>query len=112
MTQKQLAWAEQIKSDAIRNCELLIDGNTARYAETGHPVYSSAVSAAKVMRALLIATFSAHDAAWIIDHRKKLADWQMIVDRWAELLQTGKITVKQLAANNGLPDYEEDPDAR
>lgn len=109
-TEKQVAWAQDIHDKALENIEANIERNAKMYAECGqHPAYAANIKAYKIMRAVLAAIFAAHDdAEYIINHRAILTNFGTTVDRWAELIRTGKKTAEQIAAQNGIKDYKED----
>lgn len=108
-TEKQIAWAQDIKREALEKIEKNIALNAERYEEYDHHrLYAANIEAHKIMRAVLNAIFSVHDdAEYIIDHRAILTNYSTTVDRWAELILTGKKTAAQIAAQNGIKDYKE-----
>lgn len=109
-TEKQIAWALDIMNNARENVEANIERNEQMHKEYDqHPAYAANVQAYKIMRAVLAAIFAAHDdAEYIINHRAILTNFGATVDRWSELIRTGKKTAEQIAAQNGIKDYKED----
>ena len=106
-TEKQIAWAENIKNEAVETCRKNIEINEQRVAETAHPMYNANIAAYKVMLAVLEKMFEINaqqDAGWWIDHREKIssAAINQIVSRWAEMIRSGRMTAEQLAAKNGV----------
>lgn len=104
-TAKQIAWAEQIKDEALRNCQNMINLDHQRATEYADRNSESNEAAAKIMYRILTVIFSKHDdAAWIIDHRGALSmsGWNGQVSRWAEMIRRGEKTAEQIAQQNGL----------
>lgn len=108
-TEKQIAWAEGIKTAAINNINHNIDLSMARYEEYDHhPNYLATAEAFRVMAAVLAKVFAEHDdAEYIIDRRDMLAFASLCrtVDKWADLILSGKKTAAEIAAQNGIKDY-------
>lgn len=105
-TARQIEWAEDIRRQAIEN----IEANIKLRAQYDDVPSAATVSAYKIMRAVVDGVFAAHDdAEWIINHRQMLtpSGYRVCVDRWAELISTGRMTAEQIAAQNGLKDYKE-----
>ena len=109
-TEKQIAWAEDIKANAIGNADSIIKSALDKYHEYDeHPGFLTTAKAYKIMRAVLVCIFAAHDdAEYIINHRSVLLNYTSTVDRWAELIRTNEKTAAQIAAQNGLKDYKEE----
>ena len=108
-TEKQVAWAQDIRNTALKNIEANIERNAKMYEEYDHhPMYAANIEAYKIMRAVITGIFAAHDdAEYIINHRAVLTNFVYTVSRWAELIRTGKKTAEQIAAQNGIKDYKE-----
>jgi len=103
-TEKQIQWAEDIKANAISNLRNNIERMSAE------PRFEANVKAQKLMLAVLDVLFSRmDDASKIIDFREKFAPSHLFrtCDRWAELLDTGRATITEIAAREGLKDYKE-----
>jgi hypothetical protein len=109
-TEKQIAWAQDIRSQAIENIESNIKLNAERYEEFDHhPMYAANVESYKIMRAVIEGIYEAHDdAEYIINHRTILSPsgYTVHVNRWAEMILSGKKTVEQIAKENGLKNYQ------
>ena len=104
-TEKQIAWATEIEANAIRNLE----NNIAKMSTEPH--FTNNVHAMKLMLTVVKAAFAAQDdVTKIIDRREMFAPASLFAtcDRWAEMLRSGKITLADIAARNGLKDYKED----
>ncbi len=104
-TTKQIAWVEEIKANAISN----LNSNIARMAS--EPALAANVKAFKLMVAVVEAVFAAQtNAEKIINRREMFSPSALFAtcDRWAEMISSGKTTVEQLAAKNGLKNYKED----
>ena len=101
-TAKQIAWAEQIKTDALNT----LDANIARTAteklfEADHQSY-------RLLKALTImALEKIQDAGTLIDRRRYFDPAQLTrtAAKWAEDLRTGKITVEKLAEVNHVTNW-------
>ena len=103
-TAKQIAWVEDIKSTAIDN----LNSNITRMSP--EPRFDANVKAFKLMKAVVEAVFAAQtDAAKVIDRREMFAPSALFrtCDRWAEMLRSGKVTIEELAAKNGIKNYKE-----
>lgn len=109
-TEKQIAWAEDIKSAAISNVNHNVVLSMQRYEEYDHhPAYLATAEAFRIMAACLDRIFSVHDdAEYYITHKKsfEFENLCQTVDRWAELIRTGKKNAAQIAAENGIKDYQ------
>ena len=109
-TEKQIARAQDIRKQAMENIESNIKLNTERYEEFDHhPIYAANIEAFKIMRAVIDGIYAAHDdAEYFIDHRSILSfsGFIMHVNRWAEMIRSGKKTVEQIAKENGLKNYQ------
>ena len=109
-TEKQIAWAQDIKRQAMESIESNIKTNAERYEEFDHhPMYAANIEAYKIMAAVIEGIFAAHDdAEYIINHRAMLSPsgFSTHVNRWAEMIRTGKKTAEQIAKENGLKDYQ------
>lgn len=109
-TEKQIAWAKDIYNKAAENIRSNIELNMARYEEYDHhPMYAANAEAYKIMLAVLDGIFAAHDdAEYIINHRAMLtpSGYSIHVNRWAEMIRTGKKSSKQIAKENGIKDYK------
>ena len=109
-TEKQIAWAQDIKRQALENIESNITLNAARYEEFDKlPMYAANVEVYKIMAAVIEGIFAAHDdAEYIINHHSMLSPsgYTVHVDRWAEMIRSGKKTVEQIAKENGLKNYQ------
>jgi len=103
-TTKQLAWVEEIKANAISNLTNNIDRMSSE------PTFAANVKTYKLMVAVVEAVFAAQtDAEKIINRREMFAPAALFAtcDRWAEMISSGKATIEQLAAKNGLKNYKE-----
>ena len=109
-TEKQIAWAQDIKRYALANLESNITLYTDCLKEyDNHPLFAANIEAYKIMRAVIEGIFAAHDdAEYIINHREKLtpSGYTTYIDRWSELIRSGKKTAEQIARENGLKDYQ------
>ena len=101
-TEKQIAWAEQIKTDAINT----LDANIARTAtekllEEDHQSY-------RILKAITVMTFEkTQDAGALIDRREHFAPAQLnrTASQWADALRFGRITVEKLAEINHVTNW-------
>lgn len=109
-TEKQIAWAQDIRSHAIVDIESNINLNAERYEEFDHhPMYAANIASYKIMRAVIEGIYEAHDdAEYIINHRTILSPsgYTVHVNRWAEMIRSGKKTAEQIAKENGLKNYQ------
>jgi len=104
-TEKQIAWANEILDHALDTCKRNIDLDTKRLEEYGHQVYRSGIDALKVMMKVIEKIGSTTEDAEKIINKKDILSGENIlktVDRWAEQIRDGKLTVEQLAKDNGV----------
>lgn len=108
-TEKQIAFAEEIKNAAMTNVLHNAELSMQRYEEYDHhPNYLAEAEAFRIMAACLEKVFAAHDdAEYFISNREKLsfASLFQTVDRWAELIRQGKKTAAQIAFENGVKNW-------
>lgn len=109
-TEKQIAWAEEIKSSAMSNVQHNIELSMQRYEEYDHhTAFLATATAFRIMAACLEKIFAAHDdAEYYIAHKGKLEFKNLCatVDRWAALILEGRKTASQIATENGIKDFE------
>lgn len=104
-TEKQIAWAKEIIDHALDTCRRNIELDTKRLEEYGHQVYQTSIDAMKVMMKVIEKIGSTTEDAEKIINKKDILSGENIlktVDRWAEQIRVGKLTVEQLAKDNGV----------
>jgi len=100
-TEKQIAWAEDIKRTTIDTCK----NNIERM--NGEALFEANVDAYKIMLAVIdkiIEINADKDAAWWIDHRNTIASQRInsTADNWASQIRSGRKTAQQIAEQNGV----------
>ena len=101
-TEKQIKWAEDIKTGAMNT----INANIERMSKD--PASALEVRVLKILRVVAKRVFdSIDDAAKIIDRRNYL-DGQAMIDmmyRYTNLIRQGKMSIDELAEKNGVTEY-------
>ncbi len=106
-SEKQIKWAEDIKTNCIHSFEMTIE----RWEAQPAGAIKNSIKAYKLMLAITKYAFDHIDDAKTIIDRRTLFDASTLsrkADRWAEQLNRGETTITELAAKNGLKEYKED----
>ena len=107
-TEKQIKWAEDIMYDALDTCDKNIKLNGERYEATGLDMYKMQATLYKIAKATFEKAFAGiEDASEIIDKRYKYngKTANEYVTRMREQIIKGRITLEQIAKDNGVTEY-------
>lgn len=103
-TEKQVAWAMDIENHAIETLTKNID----RMGD--EPLFTANVQASKLMLAIVHKVFTMQDDASKIIERRYMFEAKALFqncDQWANQIRSGKTTISELAAKNGIKDFKE-----
>ena len=107
-TEKQIKWAEDIMHDVLDTCEKNIKINSERHEQTGLDMFKAQAVLYKIVKATFEKAFAGiEDAGAFIDmrHRYSGETANRFVARMMEQINKGRITIEQIAKDNGVTEY-------